>query len=48
MLREIAGSSFALNLTSGAFNDIWLGIHSLVVKPGISRYSLNVLEMSFK
>ena len=46
--NSIADFSPDLNFTSGVFNETFAGIHSLVVKPGISKYSPNVLDTSFK
>jgi hypothetical protein len=48
ILMDISGVCPLSNFTKGVFSEIRLGTHSLVVKPGMSRYSLNVLETSFK
>lgn len=48
IFNSIADFSPDLNFTSGVFNETFAGIHSLVVKPGISKYSPNVLDTSFK
>jgi hypothetical protein len=44
MFSEILGSSPLLNFTNGVFNDTFCGVHSLVVRPGINRYSPKVRE----
>ena len=48
IFNSIADFSPDLNFTSVVFNETFAGIHSLVVKPGISKYSPNVLDTSFK
>jgi hypothetical protein len=48
VLSEIGAVSPFLNFTSGVLSEIFPGLHSLVVNPGINRYSLKVLEISFK
>ena len=45
--REIEAFSPFMYFTSGVFNEILPGLQSLVVNPGINKYSLKVLEMSF-
>jgi hypothetical protein len=47
-LSVISDSCPFLNFTSGVFKLIRSGTQLFVVSPGINRYSLNVLEMSFK
>ena len=46
MFSDILGVSPLRYFTSGVRSETASGVHSLVVKPGISRYSLKVLEMS--
>ena len=48
MFSSIAGFSPTLCFTSGVFSETLVGTHCLVVKPGISKYSPNVLDTSFK
>jgi hypothetical protein len=47
-LSSISDTCPLLNFVKGVFNDTLLGTQSLVVKPGINRYSLKVLDVSFK
>lgn len=46
MLSCIPGAEPFLNLTSGVVNLTLSGEQSFVVRPGINKYSLNVLEIS--
>jgi hypothetical protein len=43
---SISDFSPLLNLTRGAFNETFSGVHSFVVKSGINKYSLKVRETS--
>jgi hypothetical protein len=44
MFADKEGSSPTLCLTSGVLKETLSGVHSRVVNPGISKYSLNVLD----
>ena len=44
IFSSIADFSPFLNFTKGVFNETLAGMHCFVVKPGIRRYSPNVLE----
>jgi len=47
MFKYKSDSEPFLNFVNGVLRLILSGVHSFVVKPGIKRYSLNVLEISF-
>jgi hypothetical protein len=48
ILSSSSGAAPFSYLTRGVFNDTFCGKHFLVVNPGISKYSLKVLETSLK
>lgn len=47
MFKYKSDSESFLNFVNGVLRLILSGVHCFVVKPGIKRYSLNVLEISF-